>query len=124
MPVSPGPTSPTFGEDLTRFPSESLHSFSFAHQSDDFMHNRQTVLKRSIEFMKDRMNWLVSSNAAMASAQARVTGDYETQNMLDLLARAQLVGAINLPHMEAGLAPAPLTGPAMVTGENPFDQQF
>ncbi|KAH7037869.1 uncharacterized protein B0I36DRAFT_314973 [Microdochium trichocladiopsis] len=123
-PVSPGPTSPTFGEDLTRFPSESLHSFSFAHQSDDFMHNRQNVLKRSIEFMKDRMGWLVSSNAAMASAQARVTGDYETQNMLDLLARAQLVGAVNLPHLDTALAPGPLTGPAIVSGENPFETQF
>ncbi|KAJ1335340.1 proto-oncogene serine/threonine-protein kinase Pim-2 [Microdochium nivale] len=124
MPTSPGPTSPTFGEDLTRFPSESLHSFSFAHQSEDFMHNRQNVLKRSIEFMKDRMGWLVSSNAAMASAQARVTGDYETQNMLDLLARAQLVGAGNLPHLDATLAPGPLTGPAMVSRENPFESQF
>ncbi|KXJ94534.1 hypothetical protein Micbo1qcDRAFT_193681 [Microdochium bolleyi] len=124
VPASPGPTSPTFGEDLTRFPSESLHSFSFAHQSDDFMHNRQNVLKRSIEFMKDRMGWLVSSNAALASAQARVSGDYETQNMLDLLARAQLVGAVNLPHLDTTLAHGPLTGPAIVSGENPFDTQF
>lgn len=124
VPISPGPNSPPFGEDLTRFPSESLHSFSFAHQSEDFIHNRQNVLKRSIEFMKDRMGWLVSSNAAMASAQARVNGDYETQNMLDLLARAQLVGAVNLPHLDATLAHGPLTGPAIVSGENPFESQF
>lgn len=116
--TSPGPTSPAFTEDLSRFPSESLHSFSFAHQSEDFIHNRQNVLKRSLEFMKDRMGWHVSSSAAIASAQARVTGDYETQNMLDLLARAHLVGS------DSSFIPGPLTGPADVSGKNIFDKQF
>lgn len=124
MSTSPGPTSPAFTEDLSRFPSESLHSFSFAHQSEDFMHNRQNVLKRSLEFMKDRMGWHVSSNAAIASAQARVTGDFETQNMLDLLARAHLVGAGNLPNAESSFVPGPLTGPADISGINIFDNQF
>ena len=124
MPTSPGPTSPAFTEDLSRFPSESLHSFSFAHQSEEFLHNRQNVLKRSLEFMKDRMGWHVSSNAAIASAQARVTGDLETQNMLDLLARAQLVGAGNLPNPESSFVPGPLTGPADVSGNNVFDKLF
>ncbi|KAH6687191.1 serine/threonine-protein kinase ppk6, partial [Plectosphaerella plurivora] len=124
MSLSPGPSSPAFAEDLSRFPSESLHSFSFAHQSEEFIHNRQNVLKRSIEFMKDRMGWSVSSHAAaLASAEARVTGDIETQNMLDLLARADLVGAGNLPHADA-LVNGPLTGPAVVSSENFFDQQF
>ena len=124
MPTSPGPASPAFTEDLSRFPSESLHSFSFAHQSEEFIHNRQNVLKRSLEFMRDRMGWHVSSNAAIASAQARVTGDLETQNMLDLLARAQLVGAGNLPNVESSFVPGPLTGPADVSGNNIFDKQF
>lgn len=124
MALSPGPGSPSFTEDLARFPSESLHSFSFAHQSEDFIHNRQNVLKRSIEFMKDRMAWTLSSNAAMASAQARVTGDVETQNMLDLLARARLVEAGNLPHFDTSMGAGPLTGPADVSGENVFDKHF
>ncbi|KAI1338024.1 hypothetical protein F5Y15DRAFT_425417 [Xylariaceae sp. FL0016] len=124
IPLTPGPSSPNFTEDLSRFPSESLHSFSFAHQSEEFIHNRQNVLKRSIEFMKDRMGWAVSSNAALASAHARVTGDIETQNMLDLLARAQLVGAGNLPHADSSLVSGPLSGPAHVTGENVFERQF
>lgn len=124
IPMSPGPASPSFTEDLSRFPSESLHSFSFAHQSEDFMHNRQTVLKRSIEFMKDRMGWAVSSNAALASAQARVNGDVETQTMLDLLAKAQLVGAGNLPYGDSAYAHGPLTGPAEMTGDNVFDKHF
>ncbi|KAF3063863.1 Serine/threonine-protein kinase ppk6 [Daldinia childiae] len=119
-----GPSSPNFSEDLSRFPSESLHSFSFAHQSEDFIHNRQNVLKRSIEFMKDRMGWAVSSNAAMASAQARVSGDIETQHMLDLLARAQLVGAGNLPNANSSFNPGPLTGPAQVSQGNVFEKDF
>ncbi|KAI0603024.1 hypothetical protein F4775DRAFT_531837 [Biscogniauxia sp. FL1348] len=124
IPLTPGPASPSFNEDLTRFPSESLHSFSFANQSEEFIHNRQNVLKRSLEFMKDRMGWAVSSNAAIASAKARVTGDVETQNMLDLLARAHLVGAGNLPNADPTIFPAPLTGPAEMTGENVFDKEF
>lgn len=123
--TSPGPGSPVFTEDLSRFPSESLHSFSFAHQSEDLIHNRQNVLKRSIEFMKDRMGWSAASGAGIASAQARVTGDVETQHMLDLLAKAQLVGAGNLPSGDLGMLVGPLSGPAaVVSGENVFDQQF
>lgn len=70
------------------------------------------------------MGWAVSSNAALASAQARVTGDVETQTMLDLLARAQLLGAGNLPHAESNFFPGPLTGPAEVTGDNVFERNF
>jgi len=121
---SPGLGSPTFTEDLSRFPSESLHSFSFAHQSEDLIHNRQNVLKRSIEFMKDRMGWSAASSAGIASAQARVTGDFEMQHMLDLLAKAQLVGAGNLPNGDPALLVGPLSGPAIMSGENVFDQQF
>lgn len=122
--VSSGPGSPTFAEDLSRFPSESLHSFSFAHQSEDLIHNRQNVLKRSIEFMKDRMGWSVAPNAAIASAQARVTGDVEMQSMLDLLARAQLVGASNLPSGDQSIPTGPLTGPAEISGSNVFEKEF
>ncbi|KAI1180122.1 hypothetical protein F4777DRAFT_361976 [Nemania sp. FL0916] len=123
-PLASEPLSPNFAEDLSRFPSESLHSFSFARQSEDLIHNRQNVLKRSIEFMKDRMGWALSSNAAIASAQARVTGDVETQNMLDLLARAHLVGAGNLPNADPALVSYPLSGPADMAHENVFERQF
>ncbi|KAI1326358.1 Pkinase-domain-containing protein [Xylariaceae sp. FL0255] len=123
-PLASGPSSPSFAEDLSRFPSESLHSFSFANQSEDLIHNRQNVLKRSIEFMKDKMGWAVSSNAALISAQARVSGDVETQNMLDLLARANLVGAGNLPNVDPAMVAGPLTGPANISGDNFFENQF
>lgn len=124
IPFSPGPGSPNFSEDLSRFPSESLHSFSFANQSEEFIHNRQNVLKRSVEFMKDRLGWSVpSQTAALASAEARVNGDVETQNMLDLLAKAHLVGAGNLPYTDQAIT-GPLTGPAEMSGENVFDKNF
>ena len=125
MPLSSGPASPSFSEDLSRFPSESLHSFSFAHQSEDLIHNRQNVLKRSLEFMKERIGWpMTSSEAGLASAQARVTGDVESQHMLELLARAQLIGAGNLPNPSSSIEPAPLTGPPNMSGENIFEKQF
>ncbi|QUC19426.1 uncharacterized protein UV8b_03667 [Ustilaginoidea virens] len=123
-PLSAGPASPSFSEDLSRFPSESLHSFSFAHQSEEFIHNRQTVLKRSLDFIKDRMGWSMNATqAGLASAQARVTGDVDMQNMLELLARAQLIGANNLPNADSVALP-PLTGPADVMGDNLFERQF
>ncbi|KAK4146990.1 uncharacterized protein C8A04DRAFT_34543 [Dichotomopilus funicola] len=123
-PLASFPASPTFTEDLSRFPSESLHSFSFAHQSEDLIHNRQNVLKRSMEFMRDRMAWSVSSNAGIASAQARASGDAEMQNMLDLLAKAHLVGAGNLPSGDPNIPIAPLTGPASASSANVFDKGF
>ncbi|KAJ4310855.1 serine/threonine protein kinase [Fusarium piperis] len=125
LPLAGGPASPSFSEDLSRFPSESLHSFSFANQSEDFLHNRHNVLKRSIEFMKDHMGLpMSSSQAALASAQARASGDVETQNMLDLLAQAQLIRAGNLPNPDESYQPAPLTGPAGASEDNVFDKNF
>lgn len=122
--LTSGSRTPNFAEDLSRFPSESLHSFSFAHQSEDIIYNRQNVLKRSIEFMKDRMGWSLSSNAALASAQARVTGDVEAQNVLDLLARAQLINTRNSSDIDPALVAHPLTGPADVSSESIFDRHF
>ncbi|PSR94260.1 hypothetical protein BD289DRAFT_363741 [Coniella lustricola] len=115
-----GPNSPAImSEDLNRFPSESLHSFSFAHQSEEYIHNRQNVLKRSIQYMQDRIGRSASTNPALANVQARVSGDIETQNMLGLLAKAQLV-AVDDPSHPGG----PLTGPANLSTENIFEKNF
>ncbi|KAL5116422.1 serine/threonine protein kinase [Pleosporales sp. CAS-2024a] len=120
----PAPASPTlaFGEDLSRFPSESLHSFSFATQSEEFIHNRQNVLKRSIDFMRDRLGW-AATNPAIANAQAKLSGDHEVQSMLELLSRANLIG-----HDSAGAhglaALGPITGPADMSPDNLFDKHF
>ncbi|KAF1816099.1 Pkinase-domain-containing protein [Eremomyces bilateralis CBS 781.70] len=106
-----------FSEDLNRFPSESLHSFSFAQQSEELLHNRQNVLRRSIDFMGAKMGW-AASNQGLANAQARMSGDQEVQSMMELLARANLIEAQGL-----GLQ-GPLTGPADVSGENIFEKSF
>ena len=66
-----------------------------------------------------------ATNAGIASAQARVSGDQEMQGMLELLARANLVGANNIVGMGKEQLIGPLTGPALAddTG-NVFDQSF
>jgi protein-serine/threonine kinase len=121
-PTAPASPEFTFGEDLTRFPSESLHSFSFATQSEEFIHNRQNVLKRSIDFMRDRLGW-AATNPGIANAQAKLSGDQEVQSMMELLSRANLIG-----HDGAGAhglgALGPITGPADMSGENIFDKGF
>jgi protein-serine/threonine kinase len=121
-PTAPGSPTFAFGEDLSRFPSESLHSFSFATQSEEFIHNRQNVLKRSIDFMRDRLGW-AATNPGIANAQAKLSGDQEVQSMMELLSRANLIG-----HEGAGAhglgALGPITGPADMSGENLFDKDF
>ncbi|KAI8936729.1 hypothetical protein NX059_007117 [Plenodomus lindquistii] len=118
------PASPTlaFGEDLSRFPSESLHSFSFATQSDDFIHARQNVLKRSMDFMRDRLGW-AATNPGIANAQAKLSGDHEVQSMMELLTRANLIGQDGTGAHGLG-ALGPVTGPADMSGGNPFDKGF
>ena len=121
-----GPSSPTlhFGEDLSRFPSESLHSFSFAHQSEDSLHNRQTVLKRSVDFMRDKLGW-VGTSPNILNAQAKVSGDHELQSMLELLQRANLLGPDGHLHAPGlGIANAPLSGPADTSADNLFEKSF
>ena len=120
-----GPQSPAltgFAEDLSKFPTESLHSFSFAHQSEELLHDRQDIIRRSIEFMRDKLGW-ASQNPGLISAQAKVSGDVEIQSMLELLARANILGNDSASRNSIGVL-GPLTGPANVEGENVFEKQF
>jgi len=121
-PSAPGSPTLAFAEDLTRFPSESLHSFSFATQSDDFIHNRQNVLKRSIDFMQNKLGW-AASNPGIAHAQAKLSGDQELQSMMELLTRANLIGSEAAGAHGLGTL-GPLTGPAEMDGENLFEKSF
>lgn len=124
-----GPKSPAipFGEDLARFPTESLHSFSFAHQSSESLHNRQNVLKRSIEFMRDKLSWAATS-PRIATAQARLNGDEELLSMMELLQKANMMGhgLGEMDGMEMGnrFGLGPLTGPAHLANENVFEKSF
>jgi len=123
--ASAGPASPNlhFSEDLSRFPSESLHSFSFAHQTEDLLHDRQNVLKKSIDFIRDRLGW-AARNPGLTSAQARVNGDVELQSIMELFARANLLGQGSKEASVAGAINGPLTGPADVDGSNIFEDSF
>ena len=124
------PSAP-FSEDLTRFPSESLHSFSFAHQTGDSLEARQNVLKRSIEFMRDKLGWATSS-PRIASAQARLSGNEELLSMMELLQKASLMDAEGRGGLSiattglglSGIGAGPLTGPAHMANENVFDKTF
>nr|OQO17625.1 hypothetical protein B0A51_15966 [Rachicladosporium sp. CCFEE 5018] len=120
-----GPLSPSlpFGEDLTRFPSESLHSFSFTHQSSESLANRQQVLKRSIDFMRDKLGWAASS-PRIASAQARLAGDEELLAMMELLQKANMMGPESVHEAGLGIHTGPLTGPAHLAHDNVFDKSF
>ena len=111
-----------FGEDLSRFPSESLHSFSFAHQSESVLHNRQSALKRAIEFMRDRLGFGVNHPGVM-TAQAKVGGDVEIQSMVDLLVQANILGHDSQNSQNARQLQGPVTGPADVE-RNVFDNAF
>ncbi|KAK5136403.1 hypothetical protein LTR08_003529 [Meristemomyces frigidus] len=125
-----GPASPNlpFSEDLARFPSESLHSFSFAHQSSNSVHNRQNVLKRSIEFMRDKLGWAATS-PRIASAQARLAGDEELLSMMELLQKTNMTGSDGFGTTGLGIERGysgigPLTGPAHSSSDNVFDRSF
>lgn len=117
-----GPASPVL-EDLQRFPAESLHSFSFARQSEDFLHSRQAIIQKSIEFVQTHKS--LRNSPGLANAQAKVSGDADMQGMMDLLRRANVVPSLNIRAANNhGLGLGPLTGPANLDGRNVFDRSF
>lgn len=124
LPTPRGPLSPSlsYKEDLTRFPTESLHSFSFAQQSEDLLHGRQNVLKRCIDFMKDKLGW-ANNRVGLVTAQAKISGDEELQTMVDLLTRANVLSNVSGDRDDQGMA-GPMTGPAHTDGTNPFERAF
>ncbi|KIX01931.1 uncharacterized protein Z518_07870 [Rhinocladiella mackenziei CBS 650.93] len=116
-----GPTSPAL-EDLHRFSSESLHSFSFARQSEEFLHSRQNILQKSVDFVRDRSSW--AANPALADAQARVSGNVEIQGMMELLKKANIIPIDTTDSTSRGIGAGPLTGPAHHDGRNIFEKSF
>ncbi|KAH8692891.1 putative serine/threonine protein kinase [Talaromyces proteolyticus] len=119
--VPSGASIPPF-EDLHRFPSESLHSFSFAQQSEELLHSRQNILKRSIDFMKDRFGWSATS-PGIVNAQARISGDSEFQNMVELLSKANVLDKESQGRQGSALH-GPLTSPPEIEEDNVFDKSF
>jgi protein-serine/threonine kinase len=111
----------TSTEDLTKFPSESLHSFSFSQPRDPaaILESRQNVLRKSIDYMKDRLHggapvtpW---AEQALISSPVDMHNLSQDEDVLLSLKRANLIpeywDETNLP---------PPTAPLTVV-ENPFD---
>ncbi|KAL2833208.1 hypothetical protein BJY01DRAFT_253548 [Aspergillus pseudoustus] len=123
MAVAPGQQDVNTLEDLHRFPSESLHSFSFAQQSEELLHSRQNILKRSIDFMRDRFGW-ASSGTAIPGSQNRMRGGggTDTQAMVDLLSQSSISGKGDYPSFLERRGP--VTGPADVGSDNIFERTF
>ncbi|RMZ84430.1 hypothetical protein DV738_g677, partial [Chaetothyriales sp. CBS 135597] len=119
-----GPSSPVL-EDLHRFPAESLHSFSFARRSEDYLSSQQNILQKSVDFLRDRSAW--AANPGLAKVQAHMLGDEDIANMMELLKKAQVAGAQdkgNNKRSLQGLGIGPLTGPAFTHDRNVFEQSF
>ncbi|PYI30343.1 serine/threonine protein kinase [Aspergillus indologenus CBS 114.80] len=110
-------------EDLHRFPCESLHSFSFAQKSEELLHNRHNILKRSIDFMRDRFGWATGNSPALAAVQGRAGGDSDTQSVVDISTRTNVLAKEDRYHF-AGLTRGPQTGPANVDSDNIFERAF
>ncbi|KAK2739861.1 hypothetical protein FQN57_006437 [Myotisia sp. PD_48] len=110
-------------EDLHRFPSESLHSFSFAKQPEDFLNSRQNVLKRSMGFLKDRLGWEPDEGSVTAT-QSQPNGDSGIQDVVEALSRTALQG-LSVEIKDDGIpSNGPSTGPPDLEGSNVFDKAF
>ena len=83
-PISPY-LSPHDDEDLTRFSSESLHSFSFARQPEEAIYSRPNAIRRSIDLMFDRL----TANPGLISAQSSMSRDAESRRTRELLSPAR-----------------------------------
>lgn len=105
-------------EDLHRFPCESLHSFSFSQQSEELLQTRQSILKRSIDFMRDRFG-----RPGGGGMQARMGRDTEVQSTVDLLSHATALDKLDLSDPSAS-ASGPMTGPADMDSGNVFEKAF
>ncbi|BFZ63798.1 serine/threonine protein kinase [Saitoella coloradoensis] len=91
-PASPVLSSATLAEDFIRFPSESLHSFSFAaHEPNTLLQNhRQSLLRKSIDYMRDRLQ-APSVTSAQARAEAKLAPNTEEAQLVGLLESAHLI---------------------------------
>lgn len=110
-------------DDLARFPTESLHSFSFASQSDDYFNSRHSILKRSLSFLREK-GGLTPTGFAIAKAQAELSGDPEMMAMIELMSRANIFGRTRPSDSTYDYNVAPLTGPPQDAPGNVFESAF
>ena len=72
--------------------------------------------------MRDRLGW-AANHPGLVKAQAKVSGDVEIQSMMELLARAKVLGH-EKEHLEGVTFRGPLTGPANIESHNVFEKSF
>jgi protein-serine/threonine kinase len=111
----------TSTEDLTKFPSESLHSFSFSQPRDPtaILESRQNVLRKSIDYMKDKLHGSAPptpwAEQALTASPVDIHDLSKDEDVLQSLKRGNLIpeywDETNLPFPTAPLAVV----------ENPFD---
>lgn len=73
--------------------------------------------------MRDKLGWAASS-PRIASAQARLAGDEELLNMMELLQKANMMSPEAITAAGLGIDHGPLTGPAHLVNDNVFDRSF
>lgn len=73
--------------------------------------------------MRDRLGW-AANDPGLMQAQAKVSGDADLQSMMDLLARANMLGNDADNAELSGHSNGALTGPAVGDGGNVFEKSF
>jgi hypothetical protein len=114
IPVSAQHSMLTSTEDLAKFPSESLHSFSFSQPRDPtaILESRQNVLRKSIDYMKDKLHggaptspW---TDQAISASPVDMHSLSKDQDVFQSLKRASLIpdylDETNLPPPTAPIA--------------------
>jgi protein-serine/threonine kinase len=85
----------TSSEDLTKFPSQSLHSFSFSQPRDPnaILESRQNVLRKSIDYMKDKLYGMTSRKPWTDEQRCALPVDIydRDKDVLESLKRAKLI---------------------------------
>lgn len=121
VPLSAQHNMLTSAEDLTKFPSESLHSFSFSQPRDPtaILESRQNVLRKSIDYMKDKLHGGAPTTPWAETTLGTSPIDMRTfskdEDVLQSLKRANLI-----PEYWDETSLPPPTAP-ITTVENPFD---
>lgn len=90
------------------------------------MHNRQNVLKRSIEFMTKSISRHGGSQVSLASVPSRTTVDQESQGGLDSEARAKVArsdegGEVNGFGFTGSIVASP---PPQFDTDNVFEKSY
>ncbi|CAG8507435.1 1919_t:CDS:2 [Diversispora eburnea] len=114
--------------DMARFSTESLHSFSFVTSDASMLESRQNILRRSIDFMKNKIKgWKIPVQQALFSSM-EVTADHskdiilpqEAGNDVDSSVSRKFKHALtNLPSLYTSINPASaLHSPTRFTPQN------